>query len=99
MKTGMAIHESTMASTTSAAARGSRKVDNIVWGILYTNGYYDAKGNGVYYGTVISKLGIGELSPTAGTPDLYWDESLRDDWPPESWGLPRVMVTRWETDM
>jgi hypothetical protein len=73
--------------------------DAMVWGILYTNGYYDATGNGVYYGTVISKQGIGFYSPSAGTPDHYWDETLKDDWPPDGWGLPRVTVTRWETDM
>ncbi len=71
----------------------------LVWGILYTNGYYDATGNGVYYGTVISKQGIGWYSPSAGTPDHYWDESLRDNWPPATWELPRVATTRWETDM
>jgi hypothetical protein len=71
----------------------------ILWGILYTNGYYDSTGNGTYYGTVISKQGIGETSPSAGTPEHYWDESLEDDFPPGDWGLPRVTITRWETDI
>jgi len=80
--------------------RGPDIVDEaLVWGILYTNGYYDATGNGRYYGTVISKLGIGEFTASAGTPDHYYDESLTDNWPPDSWGLPRVTITRWETDM
>ncbi len=72
----------------------------VIWGVLYTNGYWDATGNAKYYGSVISKQGIGESSPSAGTPDLYWDESIaRGEWPPEDWELPRVIISRWETDM
>ena len=71
----------------------------VLWGILYTNGYWDAKGNGVYYGSVISKIGIGEYTSTAGTPELYWDASLDNNWPPDSWSMPRVAISRWETDL
>jgi hypothetical protein len=71
----------------------------LIWGIFFNNGYYDATGNGVYYGTVISKQGIGEFSPSAGTPEHYWDESLNSKFPPDDWGLPRVAITRWETDI
>ncbi len=71
-----------------------------IWGVLYTNGYWDATGSAKYYGSVISKQGIGESSPSAGTPDLYWDESIaRGQWPPREWELPRVVISRWETDM
>lgn len=73
--------------------------DAVVWGILYNSGYFEATGNARYYGSVISKQGIGETSPAAGTPDLYWDQSIVDNWPPEDWDLPRVVVTRWETDL
>ncbi len=86
-----------------AAIRNSRgpAIDDEanIWGIMYNNGYYDATGNATYYGSVVSKSGIGEFDPSAGTPDHYWDESLRDDWPPDGWNLPRVAITRWETDM
>ena len=68
--------------------------ESLFWGIFYTNGYYDATGNGVYYGTMVAYEGIGWLSPTSGTPDHYWDESLEDNWPPDDWGLPRVQVSR-----
>ena len=71
----------------------------VLWGILFNNGYFDASGNAVYYGSVVSKQGIGELDPASGTPDLYWDESIvTDKWPPDDWDLPRVVVTRWETE-
>ena len=70
-----------------------------VWGIFYTNGYWDATGNATYYGSVISYQGISESSPTGGTPDIYWDQSIRDNWPPPGWDLPRVIITRWETDL
>ena len=68
-----------------------------IWGILYTNGYYDATGNAKYFGSVITKQGV-IASPAAGTPDLYWDESIVENWPPPEWDLPRVFITRWETD-
>lgn len=71
----------------------------LVWGLLYNNGYYDATGNGIYYGTVISKQGIGWYSPSSGTPKHYWDDSLRSNFPPFGWDLPRVTITRWETDI
>jgi len=73
--------------------------DASIWGILYTNGYWDATGNATYYGSVISYQGIGQSSPTGGTPDIYWDQSIQDDWPPAGWDLPRVIITRWETDL
>ena len=65
----------------------------------WTHFMYDATGNGTYYGTVISKQGVGEFSPSAGTPHHYWDESLKTQFPPNDWELPRVAVTRWETDI
>lgn len=71
----------------------------IFWGVVYNNGYFDATGNAKYYGSVITKAGVGTVSPSAGTPDLYWDDSLRSNWPPKEWELPRVIVTRWETDL
>lgn len=92
--------DGTTGATVVRNARGPViNADAVLWGLLYNSGYYDATGNGVYYGTVISRQGIGELNPSAGTPDHYWDESLRDSWPPDDWGLPRVAITRWETDL
>lgn len=70
-----------------------------VWGILYNNGYWDSTGNATYYGSVTSYQGIGELNPTAGTPEMYWDEDIIKNWPPEDWDLPRVIISRWETDL
>jgi len=73
--------------------------DAVLWGILYNSGYFDATGNARYFGSVVAKQGIGETSPSAGTPDLYWDETIVEDWPPKTWDLPRVIITRWETDL
>ncbi len=70
----------------------------VLWGIIYNNGYFEATGNAKYYGSVISRSGVGELKAAAGTPDLYWDQTITDDFPPDNWNLPRVIVTRWETD-
>ncbi len=70
-----------------------------MWGILYNSGMFEATGNATYYGSVISKSGVGEASPAAGTPDLYWDASILTNWPPANWDLPRVIISRWETDL
>ncbi len=69
-----------------------------LWGILYTNGYFDAQGPGRYYGSVVSKQGVISM-PAAGNPDLYWDASILTNWPPAEWDMPRVVITRWETDL
>ena len=90
-------------TTTGAAVRNTWgpdvNDDALMWGILYNSGFYDATGNGTYYGSLVSKLGIGWFSPSAGTPHHYWDASIKDNWPPDNWLLPRVAITRWETDM
>jgi hypothetical protein len=73
-------------------------VDALLWGVLYTSGQFDAQGNAVYYGSVVTYAGT--MAPTsAGTPDFYWDPSLKDNWPPIGWDLPRVIITRWQTDL
>jgi len=69
--------------------------DTALWGIFYTNGTWEAQGNAPYYGAVIAKGGV---DMSAGTADIYWDESIKYSWPPPGWTLPRVMITRWETD-
>ena len=32
------------------------------------------------------------------TPTIIWDESIVEDWPPQGWDLPRVVITEWDTD-
>ena len=71
----------------------------LMWGILYNSGQFEATGNARYYGSVVGESGVGENSPAAGTPEFYWDESIAENWPPEEWDLPRVVITRWETDL
>ena len=70
-----------------------------LWGILFNNGRFSPTGNATYYGSVVAKSGVGDTAPAAGTPQMYWDESIIRDWPPSTWELPRVMITRWETDL
>lgn len=70
-----------------------------LWGILFNNGRFSPTGNATYYGSVVAKSGVGDTAPAAGTPQMYWDESIIKDWPPSTWELPRVMITRWETDL
>jgi hypothetical protein len=35
----------------------------------------------------------------AGTPDLWWDPRIKESWPPAGWELPRVIITKWQTDL
>jgi len=31
---------------------------------------------------------------------VLWNDGIRSgDWPPPEWGFPRVVATRWETDL
>lgn len=69
----------------------------VIWGLLYTSGDFDTQGTPKFYGSVVTKAGMnGSMN---GTPDLFWDTDLRDNWPPPGWELPRVIITRWETDL
>ena len=70
-----------------------------LWGILYNSGQFSPTGNATFYGSIIAKEGVGDSSPSAGTPQIYWDESIKESWPPDGWDLPRVMISRWETDL
>jgi len=69
----------------------------VVWGALYLSGTLDAQGNATYYGSVITKGGMA--NKMTGTPDIWWDPRLKDNWPPPDWDLPRVIITRWQTDL
>ncbi len=72
--------------------------DAIVWGILYVTGQFDASGTPYYDGSVVTYAGTPTGVKTAGTASLYWDPTLKDNWPPAGWDLPRVILTRWQTD-
>jgi hypothetical protein len=70
----------------------------IVWGILYVTGEFDATGTPNYDGSVVTYAGTPAGVKTAGTANFYWDPHLKDNRPPAEWSLPRVIITRWETD-
>ena len=69
----------------------------IVWGLLYVSGVFDSQGTAQYYGSVVTKAGMN--NSMAGTADVWWDTDLKDNWPPAGWELPRVVITRWQTDL
>jgi hypothetical protein len=68
-----------------------------IWGVLYIAGVLDCSGTADYYGSVVTKGGTQDKM--TGTPDLWWDPRLLDNWPPPSWGMPRVIITKWQTDL
>jgi hypothetical protein len=71
----------------------------LVDGLLYTSGRFDMKGTGNYYGAIVARRGISEAGSNSNSPHIYWNEDLRGGWPPDAWGLPRVVVSRWETEL
>jgi hypothetical protein len=71
----------------------------MIWGVLYNRGDFDSTGTGNYYGAVVAGESVVEGSAVMDSPHIYWDADLERDWPPPEWGLPRVLVTRWETDL
>ena len=89
-------------ATTGRTARGPNLNGGVhMAGVIYNSGYWNAKGNGKFFGSIITKQGIieGGGGP-AGTPDIWFDTCLKDKcWPPPSLKLPRVVATSWENDM
>jgi hypothetical protein len=77
----------------------SQMHDIHLYGVMYTSGQWDPRGNGLYYGSLIARSGIGEMGAgAAGTPDVFFDERLiKGQWPPKELRLPRVYVSEWET--
>ncbi|HEU5179347.1 MAG TPA: hypothetical protein VFW45_01025 [Candidatus Polarisedimenticolia bacterium] len=89
-------------STTARLARGPNVTGAVhMAGVIYNSGYWNAKGNGAFFGSIITKQGIIEAGGgPAGTPDIWFDTCLKDKcWPPPSLKLPRVVATSWESDM
>jgi hypothetical protein len=72
--------------------------DAVVWGILYVTGQFEAGGTPYYDGSVVTYAGTETGAKTVGTASFYWDPTITDHWPPAGWDLPRVIVTRWQTD-
>ena len=67
-------------------------------GIFHTNGIFDAQGNWVFHGSVSARQGMIAWG-NAGTPHFYFDERLIEGmWPPLDMGLPRTIITAWETE-
>lgn len=72
-----------------------------LFGVLYTSGQWNSKGNGIYYGAVVAAEGVAEdTSAAAGTPEIFFDERLiTGGWPPPELHLPRTIFTSWQTDL
>jgi hypothetical protein len=89
-------------STTVRLSRGPNVTGGVHYaGVIYNSGYWNAKGNGKFFGAIVSKQGIIEAGGgPSGTPDIWFDTCLQDNcWPPPSLKLPRVTATSWESDM
>jgi hypothetical protein len=70
------------------------------YGVIYNSGKWNAKGQAVYFGSVIAKSGVGEEHAVAGTPEIYFDERLiKGQWPPADLDIPRVYISSMQTDM
>jgi hypothetical protein len=80
-------------------ARGPAVMEHAnVWGVLYTNGYFATTGIAAYYGSVIAYQGFKQVDSCVRSPDIVWDQTLSENWPPGDWDMPRITISRWETD-
>jgi hypothetical protein len=89
-------------STTARQSKGPNVTGGVhMAGVIYNSGYWNSKGNGKFFGAIVTKQGIIEAGGgPAGTPDIWFDTCLKDKcWPPPSLKLPRVVATSWESDM
>jgi hypothetical protein len=68
-------------------------------GILFTNGAFEATGQGSVYGAIVARGSVTQNpgDGSADAPRVLWDSRIPQSWPPEDWNLPRVMVTEWDT--
>lgn len=66
-------------------------------GILFTSGRFEATGDARHSGSIVARGGVTQTPAdgTAPVPEIYWDQRIRTGWPPDGWGLPRVVVTSW----
>src|SRR5205823_3184190 len=80
-----------------AGTSGKYNADINMYGILFINGAYDAQGNWIYFGSIVTKAGMYG-NGGGGTPDIYFDERIiKGTWPPSELGLPRTIITAWMT--
>ena len=83
---------------TDTGTAGRWNADINVYGVFIISGTYDAQGNWIFFGTVVTRSGM--TGGVSGTPDFYWDERLvKNQWPPISLNLPRTVITAWQTDL
>lgn len=76
---------------------GPQLIDKaLFWGVMYNSGQYDSQGTPRYLGSVLTG---SRQTKSGGTVDIYWDPTILTRWPPPDWDLPRVVITRWETDL
>jgi hypothetical protein len=67
-----------------------------LWGMLWTHGRFESRGNATYYGRVVAGSGVVDPGSPVTTPTILWDADLAGDWPPPGWSLPRVVFGAWE---
>jgi hypothetical protein len=66
-------------------------------GVLYISGVFKCQGNANFFGSLVAQQGVVD---GAGTPNLYFDESLiTGNWPRKGMNLPRVIISSWQTDL
>jgi hypothetical protein len=80
-----------------AGTSGKYTTDLNLYGVMYTNGIFSAQGNWVYFGSVVAKGGITDIT---GNPEFWFDERLiKGTWPPDDLTVPKTLITAWQTDM
>ena len=69
-----------------------------LFGVLYNSGDIVAEGSVVVYGSLAAGDDVIQVSSSAPTPVIYFDDRLNTgEWPPPEIAMPRTFVTFWQT--
>ncbi len=68
----------------------------VVGGVLVNTGTIAADGDALYHGALVARSGFLASPGSVSAPVVHHDAALGRGWPPRSWRVPRVRITRWE---
>jgi hypothetical protein len=66
-------------------------------GVLITSGVFEARRGGTFYGSVVARSLLLDDTGGMGT-RFFRDSSLGRGWPPDAWGMPRFVITRFAVE-
>ena len=88
-----------VATTLQRDARGLPGLAAVnLFGVLYNSGDIVAEGSMVVYGSLAAGDDVIQVSSSAPTPVIYFDDRLNTgEWPPPEIAMPRTFISFWQT--